>query len=211
MRQGRRTDISEAVNIIRNGGSTMDLIDMDGGEIFVKYHRGLELVRTALLEQQGKRNPFVVWCWGPTGTGKTRTAAQFAKQLFDESCWMSNNDGKWFEGYIDQKVVVLDDIRAKTFKFNYLLRLLDVYQLRVEIKGGSRFWKPMVIFITTPYSPEELFSERKNWKEEDFNQLIRRISVIQQYEEGANVDEIVVDLSKEYVLFRKNIARGEWH
>lgn len=115
----------------------------------------------------------VHWYFGTTGTGKTRAA--FEENPGAYLC----EDFKWWDGYVGQDVVIIDDVRADFCKFHEWLRLLDIYPLRKQIKGGwveCRFTK---IIITAPVGPAEMWHSRT---EEDLKQLLRRITCVKKFE-----------------------------
>lgn len=62
-------------------------------------------------------------------------------------------------------------------KFDYLLRLLNRYPMRVEGKGTSRQMLSKKIIITSIFSPEETYDQyfRYNNDREPYKQLERRI------------------------------------
>jgi hypothetical protein len=45
-------------------------------------------------------------------------------------------NNKWWDGYANEKTVIMDDYRASLCTFQDLLRILDRYPLRVELKGA---------------------------------------------------------------------------
>lgn len=132
--------------------------------------RNMFLMNTA--SHKVRQVPNVYWLWGPTGSGKTRYAIEHA----GEDYWISN-DCQWFDGYNGQKTAILDDIRAGSYKFEFLLRLLDRYPVFVQIKGGFAVWKPETIFITAPAQPEQVFVNHETGETWDrIDQLVRRIT-----------------------------------
>lgn len=86
--------------------------------------------------------------WGKTGTGKSRRAWEEAGL----EAYCKDPRTKFWDGYQDQENVVLDEFRGG-IDVAHLLRWLDRYPVRVEIKGSS---KPLVakkIWITSNISP----------------------------------------------------------
>jgi len=69
---------------------------------------------------------------------------------------------------------LFDDFRGDFCTFHYLLRVLDRYPMRVEVKGSSREFNSKRIYITSCYPPTEIY----NKSDEDVKQLIRRIDEI---------------------------------
>lgn len=100
----------------------------------------------------------ILWFKGETGEGKTKTAVDIAERYFNGEYWMSNETLKWFDGYRGQPVAIIDDFRKSMLtEWSFLLRLLDGYNLIVQVKGGFVKWQPKVIIVTSPASPSEAF------------------------------------------------------
>jgi hypothetical protein len=128
-----------------------------------------------------RRDLDVFWYWGPTGTGKSFTAREESAKLCSDNNWrfytwpLQRPGQCWFEGYTGQEVVLFEEVRGNTFQFSHLLQLLDPYDILVEVKGGSVMFTPRVIFLTSPYSPEQCFPNLA--AEDKLSQLIHRIKV----------------------------------
>lgn len=81
---------------------------------------------------------------------------------------------KWWDGYMGQENVIIDEFRG-TIDITHLLRWLDKYPVRVEVKGGSvplcarRFW------ITSNLDPRMWYPELDDDTKEA---LLRRLGVI---------------------------------
>lgn len=71
--------------------------------------------------------------WGRTGTGKSRRAWEEAGDLCYSKCPRS----KFWDGYQGQTEVVVDEFRGG-IDIAHILRWLDRYPVRVEIKGSAR-------------------------------------------------------------------------
>lgn len=154
---------------------------LEVGDISVQaawnIQRSLDLIQEADQEKI-KPVPRVYWFAGPTGSGKTRKAVETSRNSY----WISNNDSQWFDGYDHQETAILDDLRSGTYKFAFLLRLLDRYRLKVPVKGGFKWWNPRRIIITCPVKPDELFVNHETgaaW--DNIDQLLRRIDKITEF------------------------------
>lgn len=148
---------------------------VDEGEISLYRYKQLLTAKQQYYmsrkANKAREKPKVYWLWGPTGSGKTRYAVEHA----GEEYWISNNS-EWFDGYWGQDTVIIDDLRASTYKYSFLLRLLDRYPMMVQIKGGWQVWIPKVIYITAPEKPEKVFVNRETGEAWDsIDQLIRRV------------------------------------
>lgn len=173
--QGKRTDITMACDIL-SGGATMEELASENGAVVVKYFKGLTVYKSLIAPPRQLMAPTVYWLYGKTGTGKTRCAIELGNLCHPNSVWISNDSLQWFDGYDGQTCAIFDDFRPKGVRFNFLLRLLDMYPLRVPIKGAYVAWRPELIFITTPNSIECTFAKRAEHIPEDIAQLERRIT-----------------------------------
>lgn len=166
---GKRTDLESVVSSLRSGSSLADIANSDDATTLARYPRGLTLL-SQLYDTTPKVPPHVVWLYGESGLGKTRSATEYA-----DSYWISSGELKWFDGYTGQDTAILDDFRPSQVSFPKLLRLLDRYEISVEIKGGYRRWVPKTIFITANADPTTMFQYKTP---ENITQLTRRIHKI---------------------------------
>lgn len=162
--QGKRSDLEDSKNILDNGGK---LIDLPISHI-VRYYKGFEKY-ISLQQQHRTTMPNVIWITGNSGTGKTRF-------VFDnhDKIYIKNPNNKWWDGYEQQEVILIDDFRTWSEGIDDLLRLLDRYPYTGETKGSSVKINSPYIYITSILSPSDCYigSHQKDGKE----QLLRRIS-----------------------------------
>lgn len=172
---GKRNDIDNLVDLMREGKTVVDLIRDDQLSIspIIRYPKGFSLVSNTLHRPKRTGPPTVIWVYGSTGTYKTRCVCEFADALGEY--WISAGDLRWFDGYTGQPTVIFDDLRTRHAKFDVLLRLLDRYPFRVEFKGGFTDWIPKLILVTAPKSPRDMWNLRTD---EDIRQLERRITKV---------------------------------
>lgn len=169
--QGARNDLYRAIEAAKKEG--IEHVKDAYGNEYVKFHRGLEKIAK---KTERKWKPHVVWLWGKTGVGKSLAAAQYVEEVQKENKewkagWKSGN-GKWFDGYDGEEILIWDEYRMnKDWADDDMLRLLDRYPLKVEIKGGYVPMLAKVIIFTSSNPPT-------CWIESNKDQLMRRFDEI---------------------------------
>lgn len=163
-KQGKRSDIDMVRDAVKDGATLKDLYEVVSSYQASKF---AENYYNVYHSEKRTEPPTVIWLYGSTGCGKTK----WAFDHYPDLCNISYNNG-FFQGLpTKHETVLIDDFRKDFCKFHYLLRLLDRYPMTVNIKGKELNWRPKVVIITSPYSPEETYSTR-----EDIKQLTRRIT-----------------------------------
>lgn len=168
--QGSRTDLENAIDLIKQKG--LKKMKEDFPKEYIRYHNGMEKFALSLQKPRDFK-PVVKWIHGPTGTGKTRSVVDIENDL-----WISSSDLRWWDGYENQEAVLFDDFRADMCRFRWLLRLLDRYPCKVEVKGGFREFNSKRIYITSCKHPNDVYDNTKFDHDEKVDQLLRRLDDI---------------------------------
>ncbi|AJP36449.1 replication-associated protein [Avon-Heathcote Estuary associated circular virus 20] len=121
-KQGTRSDLDDVAECIY-GGKSIREIQEEHPRAYMMYSKGIkDLYYTVNNIEPRSEPPVVIYCYGQTGTGKSRYAKRYSDNVY-----FKNMSCKWWDGYNGQDVVVFDDIRGDTFKYHELLRILDRY------------------------------------------------------------------------------------
>lgn len=170
--QGKRTDLDNVCDLVNEGKTLMEIANEYPSQI-VKHSGGIQ----KLINLKNPRRFFkteVVWLYGPTGTGKSRYAWTAAPEAY-----MKSSSHKWWDGYIGQDVVIVDDFRpSSALPFSFILNLFDRYPLSVEIKGCMVEFISKKIFVTSPFSPSQICDNLEWIGQEMKDQLLRRVDQI---------------------------------
>lgn len=187
-KQGQRTDIQKIKKMVKENKKIVDILDE------CTDYQQMRMVEL-LSKYQGPppaEEKTVIWHYGDSGTGKTRLATESSDDYY-----ISMGTLRWWDGYNGQDTVIIDDFRKDFCTFHELLRILDRYPYRVQLKGGSVWLRAKTIYITSCYSPVEVYQTR-----EDINQLLRRINKIILFTKDNAPQEICPEeiLQKEQTL-----------
>lgn len=139
----------------------------------------------AISYKEREKKRLVYWLWGSGGKGKSFGAERIIDAILaawkeageNEECYVTSAAGmKWFDNYIGQRIVLMDDLRASSMTYSMLLNLLGNRDQRVEMKGASTNWTAEIVVITTSIAPWEMYKGMVA-AGDDMDQLCRRIYV----------------------------------
>lgn len=140
--KGKRNDLEAVRKLIDSGAPESKIADEYFGS-WCRYRKSFKAYKD-LKFASGFRDVTVYSLVGEPGVGKTRIVFENEPEL-----WICNDPTlQWFDGYEGEPAVLLDDYRGNGNEA-FLLRLLDVYPLKVPVKGGFVNWRPMRIYITS--------------------------------------------------------------
>jgi len=167
--QGARCDLRAAVETLRAHG--LKRLKSEHPIEFLKHPSGFTAL-DVLNEEERYFKPDVLWLWGQTGTGKS----YFARNVYpDRKRWWSAKNLRWWSGYRGEDVAIIDDFRKDFCTFHELLRILDCYPYKVEVKGSHRELNSKMIIITTIEPPLQMYADLPG---ERLDQLTRRITKV---------------------------------
>lgn len=188
-KQGKRTDLAEAIETLRNTKSIKKVAE-NHPNTFIIFHRGLEALWQQLFNEPRNReeNVNVIVLWGPTGTGKTKRAYELASRLQEQqglAYYVKPSFNTWWDGYKGEKVVIIDEYSGQ-WNIDYMLLALDRYPLKVEVKNGTVNLAASMIIITSNTPPAEWYInaslEKKAALQRRFAKEINVTSLEEEYE-----------------------------
>lgn len=152
--QGTRNDIKDVMDAIKTGIEPLKVCE-DFPETVARYHNFFDKY-TALVQKEATKGIRKVETFvfiGDAGSGKTRAVYEY-----DPNVFMVNSGETFpFDGYNDEKTICLDDFYGG-IKYHELLRILDIYRLKVNVKGSHRYANWNRVYITSNEPPEEWYS-----------------------------------------------------
>lgn len=168
---GTRNDLLRLKDAIDGGADDGELWNVHFPSA-VRYFKGLQLYRAQRVLPR-ERQPRVVVYWGDAGSGKSKRAFGLVRRR-GWTCYAKSN-GPWWDGYYGQHAVVWDEFDSSAVPARQLLRIIDRYECRVEVKGSSIQFNSPVIFITSNEHPRDWYP---HLNERFQRALMRRIEKI---------------------------------
>lgn len=185
--QGKRTDLEKIAQDLSTK-SIEEVTEENPGFALLhlkamrSFKHELQYIKTTWNEFKPKT---VLWFYGETGSGKTRTAMEISR---GRKFWVWNGSLQWFDGInAECTLAILDDFRAIKGEFNLLLRLLDGYPVSVPTKGGFTIWNPEMVIITTPYDIKSTYQ----FLDENVDQLLRRVTEQRNFTNTSHLINII--------------------
>jgi len=174
--KGSRSDLKGIYDMVKEKKSSLEMLETTDGKA-ARFEKQINYIRFVLNEKDSDRQSTgvrVIVLYGKTDIGKTYQAVNNygAGDYHLQECPSHKDQRIWFNGYISQRKLILDDFSGDFVQFRYLLRLLDKYKLKVEYKGGFSWALWDTVVITTNVHPSQWYTGV------DVSPLRRRISEI---------------------------------
>jgi len=177
---GARTDLKGIFTAVKAEKSNLEILEATDGAS-AKFEKHINYIRFTVNEKKSDRQLTgvrVIVLYGATGVGKTYCAVNyFGREDYHlQECPSSKDSRFWFDGYQGQRTLILDDFSGEFCNYRYLLRVLDKYKLKVEIKGSFSWALWTTVVITTNLHPSAWYPN------ENSAPLQRRINEIRYCE-----------------------------
>ncbi len=218
LKQGLRTDL---INMFKECHFDIEEIKEKYPDMYVRYNGGTKEIcqkkadENATLDWLGLQQddegnlskkeykPTVVhWFYGPTGTGKTKLVKEIVADRVLKNvvkpCEITIIDKFSQSGFAigavkpNSKIIIMDEFRGSTLKMSELIQIIN--GKHVEIKGSRIYLHVEEIFITSCYSPYNVYSGLTN-QIDKLNQLLRRITDL-KYIDYTGVTDELIDIHK---------------
>ena len=175
--QGRRNDLWDVKEVAkaRRGISLRTAVE-EFPAIVAKFPRFISTLNL-VYSRPRTTAPIIIYFWGATGLGKSRTAYTLAQMLGSVYKVMQpKGSGVYFDGYDGHEVIWLDEFYGNRMSWGQLLEMTDRYPNRLPVHGmqGPENVAKYIIF-TTNSKPTDLY-QRINAAP-----FLRRISLIYEF------------------------------
>lgn len=127
--------------------------DQIQASIYIPYLANLKKINLDCQVSSTRENVCGIWIWGAPGYGKSH----YAQEEYGSDAYFKSQN-KWFDGYVSQRNVILDDLDASgACLSHYLKRWMDKWACLGETKGGTIMLQYKRFIVTSNYLPEDLW------------------------------------------------------
>lgn len=136
--QGRRNDLWDVKEVAKNrGGIRLRTAVEEFPAIVAKFPRFITTLNRVYVRERTEP-PVVIFFWGPTARGKSRTAHLLAKFLGTVyRVPQAKGSGLYYDGYDGQDVLLFDEFYGNRMNWSSLLDVTDRYPNILPVHGDS--------------------------------------------------------------------------
>lgn len=153
---GRPSTLELVGDMVKAGKSDQEVAE-EAPSVYMRYYKGIQALRVALKIRMPVRDwaPEIWVLYGPSRTGKSA----FAHANWPDAYWKPKDQGEgyWWDGYMGEDVVVVDDMCGNRMKLTNAQNLMDRYPLEVPIKGGYVQMVAHTYVFTTNLHPDQWY------------------------------------------------------
>lgn len=177
---GARKDLDRVYDMVCAGATSQEILD-SAPSSFIRYTRGISAAQLLVPPSLVNERRRIYLCYGEPGSGKSYFPRMVHKHgARDDAAriWIAAGSFGWFDGYIGQRVALLDEFSGARsgVKLADLLVWTDKYNVRVAVKCGFTWWTARYVWITTMHHPSDWYA----WggRATDWRALVRRFSAV---------------------------------
>lgn len=175
--QGKRNDLLEIVEQVKEKKTIKSIAESYPVD-YIKHHKGIisykqATTKSALVDPSEFE---VFYIYGNTGVGKTRLVYH---QIDHEKMYVTSGNLEWWDGYDDHEYILIDEFTSR-IPIDMVLRILDIYPMRLPVKGGFVNKNYKKVFITSNYAPTNVYSIISSVQQAAFMRRLTRVIHVDQ-------------------------------
>ena len=180
---------ADLIDAIEAGQTTAEIIRNDPSLAFRSNE--IDVLRQTLTTERFKvenRELTVIYLYGPTATGKTRSI--YAAHPAGDICRITNygTSGVKFDAYHGQPVLVLEEFHSQ-IPLPDMLNYLDIYPLMLPARYSDRVACYTTVYITSNISLAEQYQLTQQVDHATWAAFIRRIVKVVEFLEDGTTSE----------------------
>lgn len=176
---GKRDDMKRLYDMISSGWTNAEILARNQDYILVIEK--LDKLRTMLLTEKYKGirrlNLEVIYCYGETGTGKTRHVLD--ENQDDRVYRITDYQHPW-DGYNCQPVVLFDEFR-NSIPLKDMLNLCDIYSLELPARYSNKYACYEKVYIISNWSLEMQYEDAQRNDIASWKAFLRRIKKVKVF------------------------------
>lgn len=159
--QGTRTDLEELFCLARSGAPAVALADARPGS-FVRFHKHIQSALHMVRRNRIRPTLKILLIKGDTGLGKSHWIwnAIDGAGLMDDV--YRKSAGKWWDGYMNQKLIVFDDFNYDVVNAKDIIQWWDKWPVDVNVKNTMVKLDFEYVIILDNREPDEWWSPKKD-------------------------------------------------
>lgn len=192
--QGKRTDLADLYDMIKEGMSDLDIIETN--PYYITHLDKMDKVRKKIREEKFKnvfRDVDVTYIYGDTGTGKTR---DIMLEFGYSNVYRVTDYKHPFDNYNGQDIIVFDEFRS-SIPLGIFLMYIEGHPCILPSRYFNNVACYTKVFIVSNISLKKQYSNVQADEMESYMAFLRRIKYIKKYtKDNIVVKENNIDLSK---------------
>ena len=179
--QGKRTDLSDILDMIYEGRSINDIINTYPSQ-YLRYRNNIEHLyerHKSELTLKTFRQLQVTYVYGKTGVGKTSTVM---KHYGFDKVYRITDYKHPFDTYQGQDIIIFDEFHSQ-IKIELMLNLLDGYPLKLPARYNDKTAQYKQVYIISNEPLDKQYPNVQKHYQDTFNALRRRIHNIYTMEQ----------------------------
>jgi len=184
---------AQAKLISSEGVKGLKTIIQENPKAYVMHHRGFHALLTACAPNRKlDAPPKFVYAIGDAGSGKSTYIHKLAEEeaaATGKSIYYFGAQWPWADGYTDEEIIVIDDIRDRDFKgvpipVNFMTRMIDVFSCTLQTKGGTCKFYGSSFYLSSVVHPGDMWNKDVN---DPNTQILRRITDLYHCKKQAGI------------------------